>query len=186
MHYLFLLQLCLAFILVPGASAKLAAAGFVCAGHAAPPADTGIAAKRVSRAWAYLPSQGQVHVLVVFAQFTDEAPRPVPDHAANLFDPDLPGSLTHFYHTMSGGQLRVQGTVLPKRYRSDQPVSAPPGAEDSFTGRTTTVQWTNVSEYQGYRLTTTTGFEVRRLDSVAAKAETRTRGFITIYAGVEQ
>ena len=62
----------------------------------------------------------------------------------------------------------------------------PPEAEDSFDGLTTTVQMTNISDYQGYRLTTTLGFEVRRLDSEIAKAEIRTRGFITVYAGVQQ
>ncbi len=62
----------------------------------------------------------------------------------------------------------------------------PPGAEDSFTGLTTTVQMSNISEYQGYRLTTTLGFEVRRLNPEVAEAEIRTRGFITVYAGAER
>ncbi|MBI2502549.1 MAG: immune inhibitor A [Candidatus Latescibacteria bacterium] len=73
-----------------------------------------------------LPSRGRVRALVVFAQFAEEAgmgDQP-PDFSADLFDPDLPGSFTHFYTTMSFGQLQVEGTVLPKRYTSDRPARA--------------------------------------------------------------
>ena len=38
----------------------------------------------------------------------------------------------------------------------------PPGAEDSFRGLTTTAQLINFSDYLGYRLTTTLGFELTR------------------------
>jgi len=62
----------------------------------------------------------------------------------------------------------------------------PPGAEPSFTGLTSTAQLTNISEYQGYRLTTTAGFELARLDFEFEPVQIRTRGFITIYAGVER
>jgi hypothetical protein len=62
----------------------------------------------------------------------------------------------------------------------------PPGADPDFKALTTTVQLTNLSEYQGYRLTTTAGVEVTRLDLDFEPAETRTRGFITIYAGIER
>ncbi|NKB67597.1 MAG: hypothetical protein GKR89_11080 [Candidatus Latescibacteria bacterium] len=61
----------------------------------------------------------------------------------------------------------------------------PPGAEDSFNGLTTTVQMSNISDYQGYRLVTTLGLEARRIDSAVAKTEVLTRGFITVYAAVE-
>ena len=72
-----------------------------------------------------LPSRGKVRALVVFAQFAEEAGmgNQVPDFATDLFDPDLPGSFTHFYTTMSFGQLQVEGTVLPKRYTSDRPAA---------------------------------------------------------------
>jgi hypothetical protein len=62
----------------------------------------------------------------------------------------------------------------------------PPGANPDFKGITYTVQLSNQSEYQGYRLTTTAGFLVNRISFDFAPVETRTRGFITIYAGVQQ
>ena len=40
----------------------------------------------------------------------------------------------------------------------------PPGAEDSFRELTTTAQLSNVSDYQGYRLTTILGFELSRIN----------------------
>ena len=74
----------------------------------------------------YLPSKGRVNALVVFAQFADEAHKGdgVPDYAVNLFDPDYPGSFTHFYDTMSFGQLEVRGKVLEKRYTAEQGANA--------------------------------------------------------------
>jgi len=62
----------------------------------------------------------------------------------------------------------------------------PAGADDSYTGLTTTCQVGNVSQYMGYGITTLLGFELRRLDFAGAPAETRTRAFITMYAGVQQ
>ena len=109
---------------------QLGAEGFVCAGYPAAEPDLlseGAAAKAAALpVVGRLSSQGRVHALVIFAQFKDEAPDDlsVPDYAADLFDPDLPGSLTHFYHTMSFGQFTLEGTVLPKRYTSDQPAAA--------------------------------------------------------------
>ena len=61
----------------------------------------------------------------------------------------------------------------------------PPGADESFRGPTTTVQVGNVSDYQGYRITTLMGFEVKRLHFEDQDPETFTRAFITMYAGVE-
>ena len=108
---------------------------FSCAGFEAPEA-LDRAAKILKRARRILPSKGQIKVLVVFAQFRDEAQGSdsIPAYADGLFDPVRPGSFTHFYHTMSFGQLQVEGTVLPKRYTSDRPVDAyrveVPGEED--------------------------------------------------------
>ena len=62
----------------------------------------------------------------------------------------------------------------------------PPGAEDSFWELTTVAQLTNVSDYQGYRLTTVIGFDMTRRHFEVEGTRTRTRGFLTIYAGVEQ
>ncbi|MEW6756029.1 MAG: immune inhibitor A domain-containing protein [Candidatus Latescibacterota bacterium] len=60
-----------------------------------------------------------LHALVVCAAFADEVEaRPLPSRsfAELVFDPGRPGSFFHFYDTMSQGQLRVRGTVLPRRY----------------------------------------------------------------------
>lgn len=63
-----------------------------------------------------LPSHGRVHALVLFARFADESARQIPAYAADLFDPDLPGSLSHFFHEMSRGQFELTGQVLPALY----------------------------------------------------------------------
>ena len=62
----------------------------------------------------------------------------------------------------------------------------PPGAEDSFWETTTVAQLTNISDYQGYKLTTVLGFDVTRRYQEVEGTRTRTRGFLTVYAGVEQ
>ena len=62
----------------------------------------------------------------------------------------------------------------------------PPGAEDSFSETTTVAQLTNISDYQGYKLTTVLGFDVTRRYQRVEGTRTRTRGFLTVYAGVEQ
>ncbi|MDA0334571.1 MAG: right-handed parallel beta-helix repeat-containing protein [bacterium] len=64
--------------------------------------------------------------MVVFARFADEATGDVskPPWADDLFNPRVEGSFTHFYNEMSGGQLRVGGEVLPKRYASRLPAAA--------------------------------------------------------------
>jgi hypothetical protein len=61
----------------------------------------------------------------------------------------------------------------------------PPGALDSFRGLVSTAQLSNMSEYQGYRLTTVLGLEIARRRFEYDEVETRSRGFVTIYAGVE-
>jgi hypothetical protein len=95
---------------------------FSCAGHEPSRVSVGAAAKPLVNSRRALPSHGTVNVLVIFAKFKNEAPgkNQAPDFADDLFDPDLPGSFTHFYDTMSFGQLRIQGTVLQKRYVSDE------------------------------------------------------------------
>jgi hypothetical protein len=61
----------------------------------------------------------------------------------------------------------------------------PAGADESFRGLTSTVQVGNVSDYQGYFITTLLGFEARRLWLPHEEPETSTRAFITMYAGVQ-
>ena len=48
----------------------------------------------------------------------------MPAWARDVFDADLPGSLTHFYDVMSFGQLTVSGQVLSRRYVSRLPKKA--------------------------------------------------------------
>ncbi len=61
----------------------------------------------------------------------------------------------------------------------------PPGAEDSFNGLVAAVQLNNVSEYLGYRLTTLAGLQVTRRNFEIEGTQTNTRGFMTVFAGVE-
>ena len=65
-------------------------------------------------------SRGQHHAIVLFAKFKGEAPEitTAPEYAEALFDPNLRGSLSHFFGTMSSGQMELSATVLPKRYSS--------------------------------------------------------------------
>ncbi|MFA6111376.1 MAG: immune inhibitor A domain-containing protein, partial [Candidatus Latescibacterota bacterium] len=48
----------------------------------------------------------------------------IPAWAATLFDPAVPGSFSHYFQTVSLGQLQIRGTVLPHRFTSDEPASA--------------------------------------------------------------
>ena len=72
----------------------------------------------------------------MFARFEDEAPESdsAPVWADDLFDPGLPGSLAHFYHTMSSGQFEITGTVLPRRYASTLGADAYTQADSSGFG----------------------------------------------------
>ena len=120
-------RLLLAEVSVLLVAARLAAESFVCAGHGLPaPVPAGIAARPAWSAEDSRPPRGRLHALLIFAQFKDEAPgdQTIPAYAADLFDLELPGSLSHFYRTMSFGQFILDGTVLPKRYTSEQPAAA--------------------------------------------------------------
>ena len=62
----------------------------------------------------------------------------------------------------------------------------PPGAEDSFKEIVGALQLTNLSDYMGYRLTTIVGLQVTHRDFEVEPTQTHTRGFMTVYAGVER
>ena len=80
-------------------------------------------------------ARGRVRALVVFARFQNENDgSAVPDFAERLFDPNLPGSLTHFYDEMSGGQFTLDGVVLPRWYTSASPASSYVAAQDGEVG----------------------------------------------------
>lgn len=89
---------------------------FECAGDVLDRLDQQRAAKL-----AYAPSTGVQGALVVYAKFQGEAPQDslVPAYAHELFDPDKPGSVTHFYLAMSNGALRINGAALDRIYASD-------------------------------------------------------------------
>ena len=70
-------------------------------------------------------STGSLGALVIFAKFKGEAGSDsAPSWADDLFNPSVAGSFSHFYNDMSGGQLSVEGRVLPDRYTSLQESSA--------------------------------------------------------------
>jgi M6 family metalloprotease-like protein len=101
--------------------AEAAPAELICAPTARPIAHAGkIAATRN-----LIKTGGTLHSLVIFAKFADEAAhlQAPPSYADTLFDPHTPGSLAHFYGTMSFHQFSLAGTVLPRRYHSDNPAS---------------------------------------------------------------
>ena len=130
----FTLVLCCGLFL--GWGPALAAESFVCAGSQPVETGTHVAAKIAgSRPREILP-QGQLNVLTVFAQFANEAPSgpQLPSYARDLFNPERPGSFTHFYQTMSHGELEIRGTVLPRRYSSDEPASVYLSADPAESG----------------------------------------------------
>ena len=62
----------------------------------------------------------------------------------------------------------------------------PAGADEDFTGLVLATELTNVSEYQGYGITTIIGFDIDRRSFQVERPRTQTRGFVTLYAGVQQ
>jgi len=108
-------------ILLWHGSSVMAGERFLCAGAStATPLGSRVRAAKLAQ----MPPQGTRRAVVIFAQFADEEPTPVPEWAAEIFDLERPGSFSHFYHTMSFGQLEVRGRTLPRRYASDRPASA--------------------------------------------------------------
>ena len=74
----------------------------------------------------HLSSKGHLRALTVFAHFQDEdqSDHTLPEFTDALFDPQHPGSLTHFYLEMSQGQFRLDGEMAPHWYGSLRPASA--------------------------------------------------------------
>ena len=60
------------------------------------------------------------------------------------------------------------------------------GREEDFTTRSTGLQITSSSAYQGYQMSLVTGFSVERTDPRGEDALTSVQSFISIYAGLEQ
>ena len=57
--------------------------------------------------------------------------------------------------------------------------------DEDVDGVHTAVQFTNVSDYLGYKLTTQTGLKIDHTDRKGRKSLTVTQGFVSIYAGLE-
>ena len=112
-------QIAFILLVVCALQSQTAADGFVCAGlteallEAPEPA---LAAKAIQSA----PTETRNAVLI-FATFKGEAPADgaIPEWTDQIFDPDRPGSFTHFYNEMSQGRHRVFGEVIPRWYESD-------------------------------------------------------------------
>jgi M6 family metalloprotease-like protein len=106
----------LIWLAVLAATPALSSGPFYCAGVTAPPSIAAkTAAPRPTRS-------GTRNALVVFARFLDSGDSSgVPEWAPLFFDHAKPGSLSHFYDTMSGGRLRVRGDVAPRIYHSSRP-----------------------------------------------------------------
>jgi hypothetical protein len=84
-------------------------------------------------------TKGRINALAVFAHFSDEndvAGRAVPSFALDLFDENVPGSVTHFYREMSRGQFYLNGSVQPNWYSARSPSSAYVQPAGSFTDMT--------------------------------------------------
>jgi immune inhibitor A len=118
-------------------AAPALAEGFLCAGSQGPLTDESllpdIAAKPARIA--QLNTTGTRQALVLFARFKGDPANPVPSWAADLLNPDLPGSIAHFYDTMSFGKLKIRGKVGPRGYESAQPASAYLASDPTEPGR---------------------------------------------------
>ncbi|MCH8992820.1 MAG: hypothetical protein IIA44_13875, partial [Acidobacteria bacterium] len=82
------------------------------------------------------PVRGTPRLLVVFARFAGDFPEMTapPSWSRQMFDAELPGSITHFYDTMSGGLLHVDGEVAPRFYEAPRPASEYVGSDPLVKG----------------------------------------------------
>ena len=113
----------IAFVLLVGSSLPLEAADWVCARqHPLQNADDRIGAAKP----AVGQSTGTRHGLVLFSRFRGEnaGQAQLPGWADAIFDPDQPGSFTHYYTSMSFGKLLATGEVAPRWYESARTASA--------------------------------------------------------------
>ncbi|MEW6753136.1 MAG: immune inhibitor A domain-containing protein [Candidatus Latescibacterota bacterium] len=78
---------------------------------------------------------GTRQALLLFARFRNEGSTTVPSWAAQVFDPSLPGSFSHYWDTVSFGQLRVRGVVAPQVYLSKYDVTGYLGDDSTGVGR---------------------------------------------------
>ena len=101
---------------------RVKADGFLCAGtHWPQPVSGGLAVS--AKPTAQQTNAGFRSAVAIFSRFHGEAQTAVPDWAHRIFDPELPGSFSHFYDTMSFGALQVRGDVIDRQYESDHEAS---------------------------------------------------------------
>jgi M6 family metalloprotease-like protein len=109
-------------LLSPSSSAI--ADDFLCAGTLSP----GTANQSPKRApiFTQYPTTGTGNALVLFARFHGEETGgdSAPTWSREIFDPQQPGSFSHFYDTMSFGKLRMRGEVASRYYESTRTASA--------------------------------------------------------------
>ena len=115
----------LVFLFVLLAEMAAAWAGeFLCAGFLS----KGVESKEAKGAakFALARIEGTLNTVIIFACLhgEDRGWEQVPEWGKDIFDPELPGSFSHFYDAMSFGKLRVRGEVAPRVYESSQPASA--------------------------------------------------------------
>ncbi len=83
-----------------------------------------------------LQAKGHLSAMVIFAQFAGQgAGLSAPSWSADLFNPAVPGSFSHFYNEMSGGRIQVEGGVLPRRYNSANSAEAYVAEEAGALGK---------------------------------------------------
>lgn len=68
---------------------------------------------------ARISSVGEVRALVIFAAFKNQPQEQLPQWTNDIFNPDVPNSLTHYYNVQSGGKHTISGDVLPRWYYTD-------------------------------------------------------------------
>ena len=111
----------------------LAADAFLCAGQV-PGATASAPPSAAAKPIAGLTTRTR-QALVLFARFRGQGWTAIPAWAADLLDPDLAGSFSHFYDTMSFGALQVRGQVAPQVYESAHDARFYLAADDTAQGR---------------------------------------------------
>ena len=116
----FSVLLLLSLVLLPGLESARAEKVFVCAGSSVETG--GRAAAKPARSG----TEGTRRALALFARFRGEERgwQGVPEWSGGLFDPERPGSFSHFYDAMSFGKLQVRGKVASRVYESEREVGA--------------------------------------------------------------
>lgn len=95
-----------------------------CAGGIEPRRLSGLQGRPAAKSGAQV-ATGRVHALTLFARFADEdsGSDRLPAWTEKIFDAQLPGSLSDYYHVMSAGQFDLAGQVVPRWFTARHPAS---------------------------------------------------------------